>query len=104
MYHVCMLSIHYPLHLHRLDTYSMVYTSVCTTTFLQVHVFVIVFKVSSLLVVFYALQDEYSGTPLIVACENNYLQIATFLIQKGTNINHQTKVVHCFYCFHNHYG
>ena len=55
-----------------------------------------------LLLVFCAPQDECGGTSLMIACKTNHLQIATFLIQKGANINGQAKVVNC-YCFHINY-
>ena len=43
--------------------------------------------------IFYASQDKYGGTPLMTACKNNHLQVATFLVEKGANINYQAKVV-----------
>ena len=58
-------------------------------------------ELSFLLLAFYVPQDQFAATPLIAACGENKLEVAKFLIQKGANMNLQTKVVNTLYCFHN---
>ena len=48
---------------------------------------------SSLLLAFYVLQDQSGGTPLIIACNQNHLEVAHYLIQKGANVNYIAKVL-----------
>ena len=56
-------------------------------------------ELTSLLLAFYVPQDQFAATPLLTACDNNKAEVARYLIQKRANVNYQTKVVGCFYCF-----
>ena len=58
-------------------------------------------ELSSLLLAFYVPQDRFAATPLIAACDENKLEVAEFLIQKGANMDLQNKVISTLYCFHN---
>ena len=57
-------------------------------------------ELSSLLLAFCVPQDRFAATPLMAACDENKLEVANFLIQKGANMDLQTKVVSILYCFH----
>ena len=59
-------------------------------------------ELSSLLLAFYVPQDQFAATPLMAACHENKLEVAEFLIQKGANMDLQTKVTSTLlqYCFH----
>ena len=41
----------------------------------------------------YVPQDQIAGTPLLTACNENHLQVAKYLIEKGANMNCLTKVI-----------
>ena len=41
----------------------------------------------------YVPQDEYGGSPLMTACDENQLEVVRLLIERGADINLQTKVV-----------
>ena len=56
-------------------------------------------KLSSLLLAFYVPQDHLAATPLLMACNNNHISVASYLIKEGANVNCQNKV-NCLYCFH----
>ena len=49
-------------------------------------------ELSSLLLAFYVPQDQIAATPLLTACDHNKLEVAKYLVQKGANMNCQTKV------------
>ena len=57
-------------------------------------------ELSSLLLAFYVPQDQFAATPLIVACGNNKLEVAKYLLQKGANMDLRNKVISTLYCFH----
>ena len=40
----------------------------------------------------YSPQDEYGSTPLMIACHENYLEVVSFLIKNGADVNLQSKV------------
>ena len=37
-------------------------------------------------------------TPLLVACHDNHLHVASYLIRKGARINYKNTVIHYLYC------
>ena len=47
-----------------------------------------------LLLAFYAPQDQYAATPLVITCANNHPQVATYLISKGARVDYQNKVLY----------
>ena len=49
--------------------------------------------------VLFLLQDNHGATPLIVACGENRLEVVTFLIKNGADINLQTKVIFTLFTF-----
>ena len=55
-------------------------------------------ELSSLLLAFYVPQDDLAATPLLMACVNNHLQVAGYLISKGADVNYKNKVIHYLYC------
>ena len=48
--------------------------------------------------VFCVLKDQFADTPLMATCKQNHLQVATYLIEQGANINYQDKVVNYLHC------
>ena len=57
-------------------------------------------ELSSLLLAFYVPQDQFAATPLLTACYDNKVDVASYLIQQRANLNYQNKVINCLYCFH----
>ena len=54
-------------------------------------------ELSSLLLAFYVPLDPFAATPLQVACANNHLQVASYLISKGAIVSCQSKVNLLYY-------
>ena len=44
----------------------------------------------------YSPQDKYGATPLMVACRMNHLEVVSFLIENGADVNLQIKVFFTF--------
>ena len=44
-------------------------------------------------------QNEFGGTPLIAAGQENQLKVASVLLDVGATINYQNKVVNYIHCF-----
>ena len=55
-------------------------------------------KAVSLVFSYTFIQNEFSDTPLITACENDQPEVASFLIDNGASVNFQNKVFTYLHC------
>ena len=44
-------------------------------------------------------QDQYAATPLQMACVQNQLQVASYLVSRGANVNYNKNIVNCLCYF-----
>ena len=56
-------------------------------------------ELSSLLLAFYVPQDQYAATPLQTACVESQLQVASYLISRGANVNYNKNIVNNCLCY-----